>query len=55
MPNELAVLNKQISEELNNFQKDFDKTDNKAAARRARKSTLALEKMFKEFRKLSIK
>ena len=37
------------------FTKNTASAVNKAAARRARKNTLDLEKMFKEYRKISIK
>jgi len=44
---------KQKSELL--FGVEIDKIENKSAQRRARKLTLEMEKLFKEFRKNSIK
>ncbi len=46
-----------ISAEIENFQKNVAlhlEKGNKAAATRARKATLELSKMLKEFRKLSV-
>lgn len=42
-----------IQEFLTNLEK-FETKNNKAAAKRARKNSLQLEKLFKEFRKESI-
>ena len=44
-----------IIEIFKEFTKNTASAVNKAAARRARKNTLDLEKMFKEYRKISIK
>lgn len=40
---------------INAIQADIDKVDNKAAKARVRKATLALEKIGKEYRKVSVK
>ncbi|WP_417444178.1 histone H1 [Joostella sp.] len=50
-------LVKQIEAEFESFQKDANlqvESGNKAAGTRARKSSLELTKLFKEFRKVSI-
>ena len=48
-------LRGQILKTLGEFTQNTASAVNKAAARRARKNTLDLEKMFKEYRKISIK
>ena len=48
-------LRGQIIEIFKAFTKNTASAVNKAAARRARKNTLDLEKMCKEYRKISIK
>ena len=48
-------LRGQIIEAFKEFTQNTASVVNKAAARRARKNTLDLEKMFKEYRKISIK
>ena len=45
----------QIIETFKEFTQNTASAANKAAARRARKNTLDLEKMCKEYRKISIK
>lgn len=53
----MKELIEKINAEIENFQKDAAaqlEKGNKAAGTRARKSSLELTKMFKEFRKLSI-
>ena len=45
----------QIKEQIAAIEKDIDKVDNKAARARVRKATLALEKIGKEYRKVSVK
>jgi len=49
-------LNERISTAIEAFQKESEALaqGNKAAGARARKATLELEKLFKEFRKVSI-
>ena len=44
-----------IKEQLAAVKADIDKVGNKAAQARVRKATLALEKLGKEYRKLSVK
>ena len=48
-------LRGQIIEAFKEFTQNTASAVNKAAARRARKNTLDLAKMFKEYRKISIK
>ena len=48
-------LRGQIIEAFKEFTQNTASAVNKAAARRARKNTLDLGKMFKEYRKISIK
>ena len=48
-------LRGQSIEAFKEFTQNTASAVNKAAARRARKNTLDLEKMFKEYRKISIK
>ena len=48
-------LRGQIIETFKEFTKNTASAVNKAAARRARKNTLALGKMLQEYRKISIK
>ena len=48
-------LRGQILKTLGEFTQNTASAVNKAAARRARKNTLDLEKMCKEYRKISIK
>ncbi len=43
-----------INETIENFQTEAAKTGNKAAARRARKHSLELERLFKQYRKDSV-
>ncbi|WP_234109581.1 MULTISPECIES: histone H1 [Chryseobacterium] len=53
----MKELIEKISAEFENFKTEADaqaEKGNKAAGTRARKSTLALEKMLKEFRKTSL-
>lgn len=45
----------QIKEQLAAVSADIDKVENKAAKARVRKATLALEKLGKEYRKVSVK
>lgn len=45
----------QIKEQLEAIKADIDKIENKAAKARVRKATLALEKLGKEYRKISVK
>ena len=49
-----AELINQIKAQVAAISSDIDKADNKAAAGRARKLSLELEKLGKEFRKVSI-
>lgn len=44
-----------IDEKIAAFKQDTAKYDNKAGARRARKTSLELADLFKEYRKISIK
>ena len=44
-----------IKEQLDAIKADIDKVGNKAAQARVRKATLALEKLGKEYRKVSVK
>lgn len=44
-----------IKEQINAIIADIDKIENKAAKARVRKATLALEKLGKEYRKISVK
>ena len=53
--NDVEKLRDQIIEAFKEFTQNTASAVNKAAARRARKNTLNLEKMFKEYRKISIK
>ena len=45
----------QIKDQLAAVLADIDKVENKAAKARVRKATLALEKLGKEYRKVSVK
>ncbi len=45
----------QIKEQIAALCADIDKIENKAAKARVRKATLALEKLGKEYRKISVK
>ena len=45
----------QIKAQLAAISADIDKVENKAAKARVRKATLALEKLGKEYRKISVK
>ena len=45
----------QIKAQLAAISADIDKVENKAAKARVRKATLALEKLGKEYRKVSVK
>ncbi len=49
----METLIAQINETLDAIKVDINKTGNKAAAKRARKNLLALEKLGKEYRKAS--
>ena len=51
----LELLNKKIDAEYIAFKMNIATPANKAAARRARKNTLELTKLMKEYRKTSIK
>lgn len=51
----LQEIIEQIAIRLVAFTKDYEKTTSKAAMQRARKATLELTKLFKEYRKESIK
>ncbi len=51
----VAMVRDAIVKENGLFITDSYKMDNKAGARRARKSSLKLEKLLKEYRKISIK
>ena len=46
---------KEIKAQIEAILADIDKVDNKAAKARVRKATLALEKVAKEYRKVSVK
>lgn len=52
----MEELQTRIAEQIFLFAKEADKqlSGNKAAGARARKATLVLEKLFKQYRKLSI-
>ena len=52
---DVEKLRGQIIETFQEFTQNTASAVNKAAARRARKNTLDLEKMCKEYRKISIK
>ena len=52
---DVEKLRGQIIEAFKEFTQNTASAVNKAAARRARKNTLDLEKMLKEYRKISIK
>lgn len=54
-PVDVETLLHQIVETFKEFTQNTASAVNKAAARRARKNTFNLEKMFKEYRKISIK
>lgn len=54
-PVDVEKLLGQIIETFKEFTQNTASAVNKAAARRARKNTLDLEKMCKEYRKISIK
>ena len=45
----------EIKAQINAICADIDQADNKAAKARVRKATLALEKIGKEYRKVSVK
>ena len=53
----MQELTDKINEEINNFLRgaEYRLQGNKAAGARARKASLALTKLFKEYRKLSVK
>ena len=55
MTDELKELVEDCIREIDIFKINAHKFDNKSAARRARKATLNLTKLFKEYRKKSIK
>lgn len=54
--NSLSALYDQIDEVYKSLQSEREKTlkGNKASAKRSRKSVLALSKLFKEFRKMTL-
>lgn len=51
----MEKLVKEIKAQVAAILADIDKVDNKAAKARVRKGTLALEKVAKEYRKVSVK
>ena len=51
----MEKLIKEIKAQVAAILADIDKVDNKAAKARVRKATLALEKVGKEYRKVSVK
>ncbi|MBR5700325.1 MAG: histone H1 [Bacteroidales bacterium] len=51
----MEKLTAQIKDQLAAILADIDKLENKAAKARVRKATLALEKLGKEYRKVSVK
>ena len=51
----MEELIKNIQGAIAAIEADIDKVDNKAAKARVRKNSLALEKLFKEYRKVSVK
>ena len=51
----MKELIKSIKAEMEAISADIDKVANKAAKARVRKSSLALEKLFKTYRKESVK
>lgn len=53
---ELEKLHAEINQEIEQFQIDSKKAlnGNKSAGARSRKSSMALSKMFKDYRKLSV-
>lgn len=53
----MEILKEKITEVMTTFTDNFEKNlnGNKAAGVRARKATLELEKLFKEYRKASVK
>ena len=51
----MEKLVKEIKAQIEAILADIDKVDNKAAKARVRKATLALEKVGKEYRKVSVK
>lgn len=51
----MEKLVKEIKAQVAAILADIDKVDNKAAKARVRKATLALEKIGKEYRKVSVK
>lgn len=51
----MEVIIAKIKEQLDAIKADIDKVGNKAAQARVRKATLVLEKLGKEYRKLSVK
>ncbi|MBO4427753.1 MAG: histone H1 [Bacteroidales bacterium] len=51
----MEKLIKDIKAQLAAISADIDKVENKAAKARVRKATLALEKLGKEYRKVSVK
>lgn len=52
---EVEYLREQISIEIEEFFTNAAKTGNKMGAKRARKNALTLSKLFKTYRKISIK
>ena len=51
----MEKLVKDIKAQIEAICADIDKVANKAAKARVRKGSLALEKLFKEYRKVSVK
>ena len=52
---ELRRLVENIKSVVEDIYVDIDKVDNKAAKRRVRTKSVKLEKLFKEYRKISLK
>jgi hypothetical protein len=54
-PEKVNALRTEIDNKFQEFMQNSSKETNRAGALRARKNTLDLEKLFKTYRKLSIK
>ena len=54
MTMELKEIQEQIAIRLVTFTENYTKSDNKAALKRARKASVELTKLFKDFRKASV-
>lgn len=54
IPSEMEVLLNDIDEKYQEFQNNLKRLTNKSGQSRARKNTTELEKMFKNFRKMSV-